>query len=75
MTKALLHQPTPAIDANPAEPWGANILRIEASLVLNAAYPRRAGKIENLGYSCRRVDISEFVKAEAGLPCMSRIFN
>ncbi len=57
------------------ESWGANALRVEDRLILNAAFPRTADKIEWLGFEAERVDISEFGKAEAGLTCMSLIFN
>lgn len=63
------------IDVDIQEPWAANVLRIDDQLILNAAYPRTADKIESLGYRSQRVDISELAKAEAGLTCLSLIFE
>ncbi len=57
------------------EPWAANVLRVGDALIVNAASPRTAEKIEALHYKTERVDISEFGKAEAGLTCMSLIFE
>jgi len=63
------------IDVALDEPWGANVLRIYETLIVSAVYPRTADRIESLGYKTQRVDISEFGKAEAGLTCMSLIFE
>ena len=60
------------VDIN--EPWAANTLTINGSTLLNAAYSNTADKIESMGYKCVRIDISEFVKAEAGLTCLSLVF-
>jgi len=57
------------------EPWGANVLRIENCLIVNASYPRTADRIDALGLRSDRVYISEFGKAEAGLTCMSLVFE
>jgi dimethylargininase len=62
------------IDVDPVEPWGANVLRVERDLVMNAAYPATVETVRALGYPVRVVDISEFGKAEAGLTCMSLLF-
>lgn len=63
------------VEVAPNEPWGANVLRLENGLIVNAGSPRTAGMIEHLGYRIERVDISEFGKAEAGLTCMSLLFS
>ena len=63
------------IEVDPSEPWAGNTLTINGTTLINAAYPITAAKIENMGYKSKRVDISEFVKAEAGLTCMSLIFT
>lgn len=60
------------------EPFAANVLPIDATLLANAAYPRTLGRIrahaERAGLRVSAVDISEFGKAEAGLTCMSLVF-
>lgn len=57
------------------EPFAANVLRIDEKLIVNAASPMTAEKIHKAGFSFEMVNISEFSKAEAGLTCMSLIFN
>jgi len=56
------------------EPWGANVLRISQTLCMNAAFPETLELVQKAGYMVRPVDISEFLKAEAGLTCLSLLF-
>ena len=63
------------IQVDAREPWGANALRIGDRLLLNTSYPRTADRIDALNFECVRVDISEFGKAEAGLTCLSIVFE
>ena len=58
-----------------AEPLGANVLRVPQGLLANAAYPRTLDLIKAEGYTVSDVDIGEFSKAEAGLTCLSLIFD
>ena len=53
------------------EPFGANVLRIGDTLCMNEAFPKSIELVKALGYQIESVNISEFVKAEAGLTCMS----
>jgi dimethylargininase len=53
------------------EPWGANILVLDQTVVVDAAHVHTANLIESLGFKVRRVDLSEFAKAEAGVTCLS----
>lgn len=57
------------------ESFAANVLRVGEKLIVNAAYPKTAEKIQKAGFRFDVVDISEFSKAEAGLTCLSLIFN
>lgn len=52
------------------EPFGANVLTLNGSICMNGAFPKTLELVASLGYSVAAVDISEFVKAEAGLTCM-----
>jgi dimethylargininase len=61
------------IPVHPAEAWAANVLRVGADLLVNAAWPRTLESIAQRGYAPVPVDISEFGKAEAGLTCLSLI--
>src|SRR2546423_1230056 len=62
-----------AVDAD--EPWAANVLRVERTLCVGAAFPRTARKLAARGYDVRAVDCSEFAKAEGALTCMSLLFR
>lgn len=63
------------IQALAEEPFGANVLRLTGGscdrLCMNEAFPKTIELVESLGYEVITTDISEFVKAEAGLTCMS----
>jgi len=59
------------IETLPGEPFGANVLPIHDTICMNSAFPRTMEMVRSLGYQIRATDITEFVKAEAGLTCMS----
>jgi dimethylargininase len=63
------------IDVALREPWAANVLRLPSGLLMNAACPETVESVRKLGYPVRVLDISEFGKAEAGLTCMSLLFD
>ena len=52
------------------EPFGANVLKMGNILCMNEAFPKSIAHIKSLGYTVDSCNISEFVKAEAGLTCM-----
>jgi len=57
------------------EPFGSNVLKIGDILCMNVAFPKTITLVKSLGYKVDSVNISEFVKAEAGLTCMSVPFT
>lgn len=59
------------VETLPEEPFGANVLPINDTVCMNIAFPKTVNLIKSLGYQVVVTDISEFVKAEAGLTCMS----
>jgi dimethylargininase len=64
------------ISTPPEEPWGANTIGIGDGVVLaSASFPRTRALLEQRGFEVRVVNISELEKAEAGLSCMSLIFE
>ena len=63
------------VEALSDEPFGANVLKIGDILCMNEAFPKSIALIKSLGYMVDSVNISEFVKAEAGLTCMSVPFT
>jgi dimethylargininase len=59
----------------PDEPWGANVLTLGPTRLVNAACPRTCDLVEQAGYAVQPVKLDEFAKAEAGLTCLSVIFT
>lgn len=64
---------------DPDEPFAANVLPVGDARIVNAAFPRTRALIEAHCASAElhaiAVDIGEFGKAEAGLTCMSLVFE
>ncbi len=63
------------VDVDPAEPWGANALRVGDALVYPAAFPRTRERLEALGLDVRTVAVDELAKAEGAVTCCSLIFT
>jgi dimethylargininase len=59
------------VDVPPEEPGAANVLTIGETALVPAAYPRTARMLQGMGWKVRSIDISELMKAEAGLTCSS----
>ncbi|HLW77818.1 MAG TPA: N(G),N(G)-dimethylarginine dimethylaminohydrolase, partial [Bryobacteraceae bacterium] len=58
-----------------AEERGANVLRIGGTVLIPAAFPKTAARLQTRGYRTREIDTSELLKAEAGVTCMSLLFE
>jgi dimethylargininase len=63
------------VEVDPAEPFGANALRVENAVVHAAAFPRTRRRLEACGIRVIALDASELAKAEGGLTCCSVIFE
>ncbi|MEQ9104825.1 MAG: arginine deiminase family protein [Rhodothermales bacterium] len=59
-----IHVPT-------AEPFAANVLRVGQAICMHAGFTETRERLDARGYRVMSTDISEFLKAEAGLTCMS----
>ena len=60
----------------PAEEWmAANVLLVNGIVCMHAGFYKTFGRLQERLIQVRTVDISEFLKAEAGLTCMSIIFT
>jgi dimethylargininase len=53
------------------EPWAADVLPVAGMILMNSSSPRTIERVESQGYRVGAVDISEFMKAEAGVTCLS----
>lgn len=63
------------VDVPAEEPRAANVLAIGNTALLPAAFPRTAEVLDKLGWQVRTLDISELMKAEAGMTCSSILFD
>jgi dimethylargininase len=57
------------------EPRAANVLAIGGIIIVPAAFPETAELLQKFGRNVRALDISELMKAEAGLTCSSILFH
>ncbi len=63
------------IDVPAGEPWAADVLRIGDTVVSSTQFPRTCDLLAASGFHVRTVDVSELHKAEAGVTCMSILWN
>lgn len=59
------------IEVAEAEPWAANTVYIGETVLMAAGFPETARRLRDAGCEVRDVEISEFLKAEGGVSCMS----
>ncbi len=63
------------LDVAPEEPWAADVLAVGDAIVMPDSFPATRRILEREGFDVRAVDISELTKAEAGVTCMSLLFE
>ena len=63
------------IDVSPSEPFGANALLLDETVVYPLAYAKTQERLRNHGIVVKTVDVSELAKAEGAATCCSLIFN
>jgi dimethylargininase len=63
------------IDVANEEPGAADVLRINGTILMPASFPRTRTILERAGYRVDEIDVSELMKAEAGVTCMSLLFD
>lgn len=57
------------------EPEAANVLRVNHAVCMMENFPKTVRRVKDLGCRVDTIDISELLKAEAGLTCSSIIFR
>lgn len=57
------------------EPWGANTLVVDGTVLVAEGSPRTARLLESKGLKVQHLEISELQKAEAGLTCLSVLYR
>jgi len=63
------------IDVPTEEPGAADVLRIGCTVLIPASFPRAARLLEQSGFQVESLNVSELQKAEAGVTCMSLVFE
>jgi dimethylargininase len=63
------------LEVDPAEPEAANVLRVGGEVWIHAGCTRTADVLRGRGYRVAGLDMTEFIKAEAGLTCKSVLFR
>ena len=60
---------------DPGEPFAANALRINDTLIYSDAFPRTRDRLERSGLKIAAVNVSETAKAEGGVTCCSLVLT
>ena len=63
------------IDIDPSEPFAANCLPINGSIIFPTAFPKTTAKLEARGYQVKPVVVDELAKAEGAVTCCSLIVS
>jgi dimethylargininase len=63
------------VHVDPAEPWAANVLAVGGRVLVHDGFPRTRERLAARGYDLYPVDVSEFLKAEAGVTCKSIVYR
>lgn len=63
------------IGVDESEPFAANVLRLGNDIVVHKGFPETRARLETAGFRTVATDISEFLKAEAGLTCLSLLIE
>jgi len=64
-----------SISVTEDEPWGANAVRVGSTIIFPASEPQTRANVERHGFATAIADVSELQKAEAGVTCLSLIFD
>lgn len=67
--------PLRSVDVHPAEPFAANVLRLDGMVHVPARAPRTAELLRDAGLRVAALDMSELAKAEGGLTCCSLLLG
>jgi dimethylargininase len=63
------------LDVPEEEPWAADVLLLGGTVIESNQFPRTCELLERHGFRVKAIDVSELQKAEAGVTCMSLIFE
>lgn len=57
------------------EPWAANVLEVNGGILMAEGFPGTQRLLQDRGFNVLTTDISEFMKAEAGITCLTNILS
>jgi dimethylargininase len=63
------------IEIDPSEPYAANAVLVDGSIIYPSSFPKTRAKIEQAGIDTLIVEADELAKAEGAVTCCSLIFN
>jgi len=63
------------VPVDPGEPFAANVLSVAGRVIAHSGFPRTLDVLDARGYALLPVDVSEFLKAEAGVTCKSIVYS
>jgi dimethylargininase len=63
------------IDVPSSEPWAADVLPVGGTVLASTQFPETCELLERSGFRVKTLDVSELHKAEAGVTCMSILFE
>ena len=63
------------VEVTAGEEYAANCIRVNDRLLVPAAYPRVADRLQRLGYALLPLPMSEFRRMDGGLSCLSLRFS
>ena len=62
------------VPVTPEEAYAANCVRVNNHVLIAGGFPKFKATLQNLGYRCIALDMSEFQKMDGGLSCLSLRF-
>jgi len=65
----------PVLHVHESEPDAADVLLLGDVIVMADSFPRTAERVRSLGHAVEILGVSEFQKAEAGVTCLSVLFE
>jgi len=63
------------IDIDPSEPYAANVVLVDDTIIYPSSFPRTQAKLQSAGIRMLIVDADELAKAEGAVTCCSLIFT
>ena len=63
------------IEVGPSEPYAANAVLVDHTIIYPASFPKTRAKLEKAGINLLTVDADELAKAEGAVTCCSLIFD